>query len=121
MKHFTFDVPEVEELPYTPGQFVSFPGVFHGPEITRAYSTASRPQGNRFELCLNRVQDGHFSPHLVRDAARRYGGDDRSPRIFYVAGAGAEFDSGGTGTGMAPFRGMLQWYLESGGAPVRSR
>ena len=59
IRHFVFDVPEVEQLPYLAGQFVSFSGMFKEKKITRAYSTASAPKGNRFELCLNRVQDGH--------------------------------------------------------------
>jgi ferredoxin-NADP reductase len=64
VRHFTFDVPEVEQLPYLPGQFVSFTRHFDDKKITRAYSTASPPGDNRFELCLNRVQDGLFSPFL---------------------------------------------------------
>ncbi|MEJ7605321.1 MAG: FAD-binding oxidoreductase [Bryobacteraceae bacterium] len=64
VRHFVFDVPEVEQLPYLPGQFVSFSRDFNGKKITRAYSTASPCNENRFELCLNRVEDGLFSPHL---------------------------------------------------------
>ena len=58
IRHFTFDVPEVEQLPYLPGQFVSLSRQFGEKKITRAYSTASPPSANRFQLCLNRVQDG---------------------------------------------------------------
>jgi ferredoxin-NADP reductase len=64
VKHFVFEVPEVEQLPYLPGQFVSFSRDFGDKKVTRAYSTASAPQANRFELCLNRVHDGLFSPFL---------------------------------------------------------
>ena len=64
VRHFTFDVPEVETLPYLPGQFMSLTREAGGKKITRAYSTASLADGNRFELCLNRVQDGLFSPFL---------------------------------------------------------
>ena len=35
-RHFVFDVPEVEQLPYAPGQFVSFSGTFKEKKITRA-------------------------------------------------------------------------------------
>jgi CDP-4-dehydro-6-deoxyglucose reductase len=62
--HFEFDVPEVEALVYTPGQFFSFTDEISGRNITRAYSIASPPAGNRFALCLNRVKDGLFSPRL---------------------------------------------------------
>ena len=56
VRHFTFDVPEVSELVYEAGQFVSFTHEINGKKVTRAYSTASPPRGNRFELCLNPAQ-----------------------------------------------------------------
>jgi ferredoxin-NADP reductase len=112
VKHFTFEVPEVEQLPYTPGQFVSFSGDFEGKKITRAYSTASAPFGNRFELCLNRVQDGLFSPHLFEmqpgDTV-----DMKGPLGYFVLKyppSDSVFIA--TGTGIAPFRGMLVQHLE---------
>ena len=115
MKHFTFEVPDVETLGYTPGQFVSFTGTFDGREITRAYSTASAPRGNQFELCLNRVQDGFFSPHLFAMEP----GDtvEMTGPLGYFTWRQPVRDSilVGTGTGIAPFRGMLEWYLGSGG------
>src|SRR4051812_681802 len=64
VRHFVFEVSEVKELPFKAGQFVSFEQNVHGKNITRAYSIASRPEGNRFELCLNLVREGPFSPPL---------------------------------------------------------
>ena len=65
VRHFVFEAPEVSRLPFTPGQFVSLSGTVEGKAITRAYSIASPPSpGNRFELCLNKVDAGLFSPHL---------------------------------------------------------
>jgi CDP-4-dehydro-6-deoxyglucose reductase len=105
----------MESLAYAPGQFVSFTGVFDGREITRAYSTASPPSRNQFELCLNRVQDGFFSPHLFEMQP----GDtvDMTGPLGYFTWRQPVRESVlvATGTGIAPFRGMLQWYLESGG------
>ena len=60
-----FEAPEMTALEFVPGQFVSFSGMVGGKSITRAYSIASAPShSNRFELCLNRVAEGVFSPHL---------------------------------------------------------
>jgi ferredoxin-NADP reductase len=115
VKHFIFDVPEVEQLPYLPGQFVSFSHDFGEKKVTRAYSTASSPAGNRFELCLNLVHDGLFSPFLFNlkpgDTL-----DMKGPLGFFTW----RFPVGesilvATGTGIAPFRGMLQSYFGAGG------
>lgn len=107
VRHFVFEVPEVEQLPYIPGQFVSFSNQFGEKKVTRAYSTASAPNRNRFELCLNRVQDGFFSPHLF---AMKTGDtvDMKGPIGHFVLKRPAS-DSifVATGTGIAPFRGIL--------------
>lgn len=115
VKHFTFDVPEVEQLPYLPGQFVSFTREFGGKMVTRAYSTASPANGNRFELCLNRVQDGIFSPWLFE--LEPGGSVDMKGPLGYFTWKHPVRDSVlvATGTGIAPFRGMLLSYLKSGG------
>jgi CDP-4-dehydro-6-deoxyglucose reductase len=116
VKHFTFDVPEVEQLPYLPGQFVSFSRDFDGKRVTRAYSTASAPKGNCFELCLNRVQDGIFSPwlFLLEPGATV---EMKGP-LGYFTWKHPVRDSVlvATGTGIAPFRGMLMSYLRAGGS-----
>ncbi len=64
VRHFVFEVPEVEQLHFKPGQFVSFSETVNGKKITRPYSIVSLPAGNRFELCLNLVHEGVFTPHL---------------------------------------------------------
>jgi NAD(P)H-flavin reductase len=115
VKHFTFDVPEVEQLPYLPGQFVSFSRDFDGKRVTRAYSTASASNANRFELCLNRVQDGIFSPWLF--TLEPGSTVDMKGPLGYFTWKHPVRDSilVATGTGIAPFRGMLAAYLGGGG------
>ncbi len=114
-RHFRFEVPEVEQLPYLPGQFVSFSRDFNGKKITRAYSTASPPFENRFELCLNSVADGHFSPFLFSMQP----GDtvEMKGPLGYFTWKYPVADSilVATGTGIAPFRAMLHPYLNGGG------
>jgi CDP-4-dehydro-6-deoxyglucose reductase len=107
VRHFVFETPELETLAFTPGQFVSFTEELNGKKITRAYSIASPPRANRFELCLNLVKDGLFSPHLFEmkpgDAVNMRGPLGhfiwRHPLRDSVLVA--------TGTGIAPFRSML--------------
>lgn len=115
VRHFTFDVPELEALPYLPGQFMSLTREAGGKKITRAYSTASLADGNRFELCLNRVQDGLFSPFLF-DLRPGDTVDMKGPYGYFTWKQPAS-DSilVATGTGIAPFRGMLHAYFAAGG------
>ena len=107
-RHFVFEVPELEVLTYEPGQFVSFTSTVTGRQVTRAYSIASAPEGNRFELCLNRVEDGVFSPFLFSLLP----GDEvpvAGPLGYFVPRVPFR-DSLliATGTGIAPFRSYLR-------------
>ena len=64
--HFEFVIDELESFRFTPGQFVSAVAEDpNGKEQTRAYSIASAANGNRFDLCLNRVEGGFFSNRLA--------------------------------------------------------
>jgi ferredoxin-NADP reductase len=110
-KHLEFDVEEMERFEFTPGQFVSMvaPNA-DGKNITRAYSIASAPYGNkRFDICLNRVPEGFFSNHLcdmkVGETVKFHGPHGnfvlRNPLRDAILIA--------TGTGIAPMRSFVQW------------
>ncbi len=109
--HFEFEVPGVEHLQFTPGQFVSVIEHKGDKDITRAYSIASPRSGNRFELCLNRVPDGLVSSWLFGLKP----GDEvdmHEPLGYFTLrhpGRRAVFVA--TGTGVAPFRSMLLDHL----------
>lgn len=109
--HFEFEVPGVQELAFTPGQFVSVIDREDGKDVTRAYSIASPRGGNRFALCLNRVEDGIVSPWLFGLKP----GDEvemHEPLGYFTLrhpGHRAVFVA--TGTGIAPFRSMLLDHL----------
>lgn len=108
VRQFLFDVPEVSALEFKPGQFVSFRGELDGKQVTRAYSIAAQPQGNRFELCLNRVKEGLFSPWLF-ELQPGQSVPMRGPLGFFVPRT--PFRDAvlvATGTGVAPFRAFLQ-------------
>ncbi len=108
VRHFVFEIPEVERFDYHAGQFVSLAAQIGTKEITRAYSLASRTNGNRFELCLNRVEGGLLSPYLFdMDAGQSI--DCAGPLgYFHWREQGSDSILAATGTGIAPFRGMLQ-------------
>lgn len=109
-RHFTFEMADEDQFSFVPGQFVSLLAEINDRLITRAYSIASVPAGNRFELCLNLVPEGKFSPYLFAmqpgdevEAKGPYGGFIFRQRSDIICIA--------TGTGIAPFRGMLRQRL----------
>src|SRR5215831_3405548 len=112
VRHFWFEVSEVEQLHFKPGQFVSFQEMIAGKKIIRPYSIASLPDGNRFELCLNLVKEGIFSPHLfaMKPGDTVEMGDPLG--FFVVRNPNKEALFIATGTGIAPFRAMVPGYLE---------
>jgi ferredoxin-NADP reductase len=112
VRHFLFAAEGVERLEYLPGQFVSLSAECDGKTITRAYSLASAPRGDaRFELCLNRVERGHISPRLFAMQP----GDSIEMRpplgMFVMRHPPRESVFIATGTGIAPFRAMLEAHL----------
>jgi ferredoxin-NADP reductase len=119
VRHFVFAAEGVEHLDYTPGQFVSFSAECGGKTITRAYSLASAPHGdNRFDLCLNRVEDGRISPLLFAMQP----GDSIEMSLplgmFVMRTPPRESVFIATGTGIAPFRAMLQAHLMPGSPAI---
>jgi ferredoxin-NADP reductase len=108
VRHFWFEIPDMEEFRFVPGQFVSLSGIVNGKKVTRAYSIASCWHGNKFELCLNEVKDGIFSPFLFRlkpgDTVEMKG-----PHGMFVLKEPPNHSMFvATGTGIAPFLPMLQ-------------
>src|SRR5438067_6266043 len=105
-RHFEFEPPEWKAA-FVPGQFLSVTASIGEDEITRAYSIVSPPDGNRFALCANLVEDGHLSPFLFAlnpgdeiDFKGPYG-------AFILRRPVSDSIFVATGTGIAPFRSML--------------
>jgi ferredoxin-NADP reductase len=119
--HLEFGVEGMDRFDFAPGQFVSTVSTdsVTGKVQTRAYSIASAPRGNQFDLCLNRVEGGFFSNLLCDlepgDTVRFHGPHGmfllREPLTDVVMIA--------TGTGIAPMRGFVE-YLFPGNAPDRT-
>ena len=113
-KHLEFTVEGTDEFPFIAGQFVSIQQLKpDGKTHTRAYSIASAPRaGAWFDLCLNRVENGFLSNWLCdleEGATVKFHGPHgmftlRQPHQDSVFIA--------TGTGIAPFRGMVHWLFE---------
>ncbi|MEO8051951.1 MAG: FAD-binding oxidoreductase [Acidobacteriota bacterium] len=113
VRHFVFEAPQLERLEFVPGQFVSLTDSVGYKAITRAYSIASAPDdGNRFELCLNRVDDGAFSPHLFDLAVGDVVNMQPPLGTFTLRQPLRDSLLVATGTGIAPFRSMLKAALK---------
>ena len=114
VRHFVFEAADLKRLDFLPGQFVSLTSTVKGKEITRAYSIASPPSdANRFELCLNRVAEGLLSPRLFELKP----GDslDMRPPLgqFVIRNPSRDAVLVATGTGIAPFRSILNAHLHA--------
>jgi NAD(P)H-flavin reductase len=114
--HLEFSIPELGSFDFVPGQFVSLIAKDpSGKDQMRAYSVASAAIGNRFDLCLNRVDGGFFSNRLCDlepgDEVQFHGPYGmftlRSPLTdsLFIA----------TGTGIAPIRGFVQHLFPESG------
>lgn len=117
--HFEFALEGRESFPYEAGQFVSAVAHDHnGKQQTRAYSIASAAIGNRFDLCVNRVENGFFSNHLADLPDLPVGGaiQVHGPHGHFVLQQPVT-DSifVATGTGVAPMRAYAQWLFPESG------
>jgi CDP-4-dehydro-6-deoxyglucose reductase, E3 len=109
--HLRFEVRGIEQLHFIPGQFLYVMERDGDKEIARAYSIASPPAGNRFDLCLHRAPERFVSAWLFRlkpgDVVDVLGPSGNFTlrhtrrRAVFIA----------TGTGIAPFRSMLLDHL----------
>jgi ferredoxin-NADP reductase len=90
----------------------------NGKQQTRAYSIASAASGNRFELCVNRVENGFFSNYLADLTLLPVGATIQihGPHGHFVLQEPIT-DSifVATGTGVAPMRAYLQWLFPADG------
>jgi ferredoxin-NADP reductase len=106
--HLEFTVEELEKFDFQPGQFVSFvaPDPM-GKQQTRAYSIASAPRANQFDVCVNRVEGGFFS-NLLCDLEVGQSLEFHGPHgLFLLRAPLTDSIFIATGTGIAPMRGFV--------------
>ena len=117
-KHLEFEVQELDSFEFIAGQFISTVAKGGEKMITRAYSIASGPRNNkRFDLCLNRVENGFFSNYLCDmkegDSVQFHGPHGH----FVLRNPLRDCIMIATGTGIAPMRGFVEWLFPKDGAP----
>ena len=113
-KHLVFRIDELEKFDFAAGQFISMVAPKEGKTMTRAYSIASAPRNNEFDLCLNRVEDGFFS-NLLCDMKEGESIKFHGPHgNFVLRNPLRDSILVATGTGIAPIRGFIEWLFGSG-------
>ena len=118
VKHFVLEYPKDADLHFTAGQFLMVLLEKEGNPHTKAYSIASSPSlaasKNQIELCIKLVEGGYVSTWFfglkegdVIQTSLPYGvftvREPWQDNLIFV----------GTGTGVAPLRGMIQRLYEN--------
>lgn len=100
------------DFDHLPGQYV---GVRYD-GTSRAYSIASSPNSETVEICVRRVPDGRLSPRICEDLAVGDTVTLRGPHGELVLQEPSPRDLVflSTGTGVAPFKGMIDYVFEEG-------
>jgi ferredoxin-NADP reductase len=114
--HLEFSVNELPEFPFTAGQFVSMVADdATGKTQTRAYSIASAPRRNEFDVCVNRVEGGFFS-NLLCDLKEGDTVKFHGPHgLFLLRQPLTDAIFIATGTGIAPMRGFAEALFPASG------
>lgn len=114
--HLEFTVDELSHFDFVPGQFISCVAADgRGKEQTRAYSIASAPRSNQFDLCVNRVENGFFS-NLLCDLEPGQAVSFHGPHgLFTLRQPLTDCIFVATGTGVAPIRSFMEWLFPESG------
>ncbi len=118
--HLEFAVEGMDHFPFKAGQFVSLVKEdARGKTQTRAYSIASAPRTNAFDLCVNRVEGGFFSNLLGDMEPGDTIGFHGAHGMFTLRQPLTDAILIATGTGIAPMRGFIE-HLFPGDGPSLS-
>jgi ferredoxin-NADP reductase len=114
VKRYFIDIEGINSYDFLPGQFVMLDLPIEHEFTTRSYSIASAPNGtNQIELCIVLKEDGAGTPFLFKDIMVGSTVKVSAPQGRFVLNENIETDVCFicTGTGIAPFRSMLQHIL----------
>jgi ferredoxin-NADP reductase len=115
--HLEFAIDGLDQFAFKPGQFVSLVKEDNRSKMqTRAYSIASAPRANAFDLCVNRVEGGFFSNLLADMELNDTIGFHGPHGLFTLRQPLTDVILIATGTGIAPMRGFIE-HLFPGNAP----
>ena len=114
--HLEFSIDELPHFDFAPGQFISCIAADNrGKSQIRAYSIASAPRANQFDLCVNRVENGFFS-NLLCDLEPGQTIQIHGPHgLFTLRQPLTDAILIATGTGIAPIRGFVEWLFPENG------
>jgi ferredoxin-NADP reductase len=114
--HLEFAVEGLDQFAFKPGQFVSLVREDTRSKMqTRAYSIASAPRANAFDLCVNRVEGGFFS-NLLADMEPGDTVSFHGPHgLFTLRQPFTDAILIATGTGIAPMRGFIEHLFPDNG------
>lgn len=120
-RRFWIQVPELESFSFQPGQFVTLDLPIHekANKRWRSYSIASWPDNsNIFELIILRLEEGAGTNYLFNEVKEGAVLPLRGPQGVFVMPATLDRDLYliCTGTGVAPFRSMVQ-HIKKAGLP----
>lgn len=114
--HLEFTIDDLASFEFAPGQFISAVAEdSQGKLQTRAYSIASAPHENRFDLCVNRVPGGFFSNHICDLEAGQTLNFHGPHGLFLLRTPLTDSIFIATGTGVAPMRGFVQQLFPGSG------
>ena len=114
--HLEFAVEGMDDFAFKPGQFVSLVKEdSRGKTQTRAYSVASAPRANMFDLCANRVEGGFFSNLLADMEPGQTVSFHGAHGMFTLRQPLTDAIFIATVTGIAPMRGFVEHLFPDNG------
>jgi CDP-4-dehydro-6-deoxyglucose reductase len=114
--HLTLEIPDIEALDYIPGQYMN---VIMPEGTTRSFSMASKPQANRIDFHIRRIEGGSFTSGVMMQLRPGDPLEVEAPlgsfrlhledyrQLLMVA----------TGTGLAPIKAMLESLMDNSDCP----